>query len=545
MQADEPSGGRTGPLKPKPDDVTAHAIPSALSPIEASLFRLLWLFVSFACVFPIFRVEYLPIQDLPQHLAAIRVLHDFEEARFAFAQYFELQLLRTQYLTIYFAVHLLAYALDLELAMRIVTALVLVSVPWSLRALLNALGKDGRIALLAFPLAYNAHFLLGFLNFIGAIALLFFGLSIAVRIRIAERAGVRSTRASVQLALVALGCFYTHVVPFALLGLGVLLLALERDARAVVHRLLALVPSGVAALLWLKTSAAGQATLAAAQGGTQEKRIEQTPAAIALRDTPHWLTDILARTEDRMLLWLWCGLVLVVLLASLVASVLRARAPLEHPAGGLLRSLSRRLLVLAPLCVVLYFVTPSSYDWIWPIAQRFPLLAALCLLLWVVPLPRVPSNALFACAIALSCVCFHHAGSAFGAFSRTEVGDFDRALAAIPEGKRVAGLIYGRGSRHVAFSPFIHFVAYYQARKGGAVMFTFADFPQSPFRFRDENRPPRVQPRWEWTPERVRAQDLAWYDYVLVRGTSPRLARAGSGFTRIYAGERWSVLKRE
>ena len=35
----------------------------------------------------------------------------------------------------------------------------------------QALGKDGRLALLAFPLAYNAHLVLGFLNFLAAIPL--------------------------------------------------------------------------------------------------------------------------------------------------------------------------------------------------------------------------------------------------------------------------------------------------------------------------------------------------------------------------------------
>jgi hypothetical protein len=76
-------------------------------------------------------------------------------------------------------------------------------------------------------------------------------------------------------------------------------------------------------------------------------------------------------------------------------------------------------------------------------------------------------------------------------------------------------------------------------------MFTFADFPQSPFRFREDNRPPRVPPRWEWTPERVRpAQDLAWYDYVLVRGAAGRLARPGSGFKPVYRGAPWSVFQR-
>jgi hypothetical protein len=126
------------------------------------------------------------------------------------------------------------------------------------------------------------------------------------------------------------------------------------------------------------------------------------------------------------------------------------------------------------------------------------------------------------------------------------VGDFDQALAVIPPGKRVAGLIFDRHSKQIAFAPFIHFVAYYQARKGGAVMFSFADFPQSPFRFREQNRPPRVRPRWEWTPERVRlSPDLDWYDYVLVRSNRPRFERPRAGFVPAYVGERWSVLVRK
>jgi hypothetical protein len=108
----------------------------------------------------------------------------------------------------------------------------------------------------------------------------------------------------------------------------------------------------------------------------------------------------------------------------------------------------------------------------------------------------------------------------------------------------VVGLIFDRHSRNAAFSPFIHFVAYYQARKGGAVMFSFADFPQSPFRFRDDNRPPRVPPRWEWLPERVRPRsDLDFYDYALVRGGPGAIGRASSGFTLRYRGTRWSVFE--
>jgi hypothetical protein len=177
-----------------------------------------------------------------------------------------------------------------------------------------------------------------------------------------------------------------------------------------------------------------------------------------------------------------------------------------------------RLVPLVPLAAAAYFVLPSGYAWIWPIAQRFPLLALLLLVPVLPKPPRVALLGIVAALLWLGALHQQHARQAFARFEQEEVGAFDQALSTIPNGQRVMGLIYGRGSQHVKFSPFIHFVAYYQARKGGAVMFTFADFPQSPFRFREDNRPPRVMPRWEWMPQRVRPADMRWYDYVLVRG---------------------------
>ena len=77
-------------------------------------------------------------------------------------------------------------------------------------------------------------------------------------------------------------------------------------------------------------------------------------------------------------------------------------------------------------------------------------------------------------------------------------------------------------------------------------MFSFADFPQSPFRYREDARPPRVPPRWEWQPERVRpARDLAFFDYALVRGGPGAIARRNSGFVNTFRGKRWSVFRRE
>jgi len=104
--------------------------------------------------------------------------------------------------------------------------------------------------------------------------------------------------------------------------------------------------------------------------------------------------------------------------------------------------------------------------------------------------------------------------------------------------------MFGASSNIVRFAPFLHYAALYQARKGGVVEFTFAEFPQSPFRFKPETRPPLIPPRWEWVPERVDPdRDLTWYKYVLVRGGPGRIQRS-SYFENVFQGAGWTVWKR-
>ena len=52
---------------------------------------------------PLWLVDHPAIQDLPQHLAAVRVLSSYGDPDLAFAQYFDVALLRTQYLAYYLA----------------------------------------------------------------------------------------------------------------------------------------------------------------------------------------------------------------------------------------------------------------------------------------------------------------------------------------------------------------------------------------------------------------------------------------------------------
>jgi hypothetical protein len=498
------------------------------------LFALIFLGAVLLTVWPLCIPGYLPIEDLPQHLAAIRVLHSYHDPQFGFARYFELDLLRTQYLAYYVLADCLAYLVDLELANRVLIVACAIATPYALRYLLRTLGREEWPALFALPLTYNAHLILGFVNFLLAIPLALLGLGLAVRQRRAA-----SWRVGVALAGTLLLCFFSHVVPFALCMLGCVLMAADRPLLVMGKRLWPLLPALAVSLLWLIGSPAGKATLTAAHGDASGPQPVYQPAEFSLHDMPNWLTDTLHGDEDGTLLQA-AGLLLGLTLLLGIANAVRRLSADRSAQGPVADRLFVRLLPLAPLSLLLYFQAPTSYDWIWPIAQRFPLLAVM-FLIPVLPAPPRAASVLLVCALVALCFAEQRLVSrAFAEFQTQEVGDFDRALAAIPAQQRVMGLIYARGSRYVKFSPFIHYVAYYQARKGGAVMFSFADFPQSPFRFLERDRPPRVPPRWEWLPQQVRAQDTTWYQYVLVRGGPSPCAQTCS---LTYRGPLWSVWK--
>jgi hypothetical protein len=527
---------------PRIGDVVAGRIRGRLARVNRMELARRWGFeavlaaVAVYAAAPVWAVAHPAIQDLPQHMAAIRVLGSYGDPDLGFVQYFTIDLTRTQYLAYYLLAILLSWPFGVLAANKILITASIVATPYAMRSLLRSLGADERLALFVIPLTWNAHLILGFMNFVAAIPLALYGLALAVRLR----SGFTWPRA-IGLGAVALVCFYTHVVPFAFLGLGAAVCAIGGNVKDTLRRWAPLVPSALAALVWTRLSPAGESTLSAASGGGARGNAAFTPAMQAVHEIPGWLTDVLhAERDDHLLV----AFGVVLLLAAVAGRGGTEPDPMrsDPPVPFALR---RRLALLSPLAAALYFVTPASYDWIWPINARFPLLA----LIFAVPaLPRqrgLLGAITLAAMVTIGVASSAEVQRAFVAFETEEVGALDEAIAVMPKGARVAGLVYDRGSEHVKFSPFIHAVAWVQAENGGAVMFTFADFPQSPFVFREERRPPRVPPRWEWLPHEVDpARDLAWYDYVLVRGGPGRIASPRSGFERVFQRDRWTVYRR-
>ena len=115
----------------------------------------------------------------------------------------------------------------------------------------------------------------------------------------------------------------------------------------------------------------------------------------------------------------------------------------------------------------------------------------------------------------------------FKAFD-TEAQSVAPILDAIEPQARVMALVFDSGSKVVDGPAYLHFVKYHQIRKGGVSVYSFAEAPQSPIRFRarDQCGPPPTQLRSEWKPHEFRFNnDARFYDYFLVRGERGGFAR--------------------
>ena len=192
--------------------------------------------------------------------------------------------------------------------------------------------------------------------------------------------------------------------------------------------------------------------------------------------------------------------------------------------------------------------TPVSYGWIWPIHTRFAVTAALVLPLLAGArrggaLPWLLCAALGAASSGLA----GDVGERFARWEQTELGDLDAALSHTRPGRRLVALVPAAASAHVPNVPLLHAAAYYQVRGGAVATFSFADFPQSPFRYREDGaRPPRLPPRWEWTGElQVADPELSYYDYVLARrGVTDEAARHPDRYALRYEGREWNLYER-
>ena len=119
-----------------------------------------------ALAVPFWVRPWVPLLDLPQHLAAAAVLRHHGDPAWGFERFYEPQWGElTPYWSYYLALDLLACVMPLETASRVLLTGYAFAVPWVGMAFCAAFGRPRAAGLLAAPLALNANLYFGFVSY--------------------------------------------------------------------------------------------------------------------------------------------------------------------------------------------------------------------------------------------------------------------------------------------------------------------------------------------------------------------------------------------
>jgi hypothetical protein len=469
---------------------------------------------------PLWVGRFLPLLDLPQHLAITTVLLHHGDTAWQLAPYFEPQRGElTPYWAHYLALEALGRVMSVNLAARVFLTLYVFALPWAAMALARALGRPPATGLFAIPLALNGNLYYGFIAYCWSVVVLLWAIAL-----LARQLDRPSARRALGLAALAAVLFFSHVQSFAflLLGAGVLVITgTERLRRAL--RAWPLLPATFGIFIpWLYLST------------TDRPGAERYFPPL---DNPHatygdplsrltGLADAVAGSfqdgSDGWLLAAWTIAVVVAIVATRRESDTASRTP---------------VVALAAAALACYFVLPMSIQGQWNIAQRFAWTVALLLPLLIGRPPRwAPAVVLALSAATAANAAWHHSR-----FDR-EVGPFDRALEAIPAGSRVLGLMYDNRGHVLERWPYLHFEQYAVVRGGGVAAHSFTANAPLPVRLRPEAR---VEAPSVWHPGYFRYdQHRGFFEYYLVHDPGGKYeALAILGTKEVFRGGAWRVYR--
>jgi hypothetical protein len=464
-----------------------------------------------ATALPLFATRYLPLTDVPEHVAVITTLERLMPG--GSGAPYEVALGHSQYLLYHAVGAVIARVVgDAVLANRLLLAAVAVLWPVATRSLLRAMGRDERLAIFAAMVFWNRATIVGLEPYVASVPLALFALALVVR---QTREG--TWRRALTIGALGLAAFYTHVSSYVLFAstatalvfamvvrerrdLARLRAALRRGAAA----LAALVPSALAAVVWWHAGSLADA-------GAQPGGVDRMPIAESLGAMPIWTFDVWRSRVDEVCAAAWWSAYALVVVASWRKKAREHGR--QHAPGAWL------LWVPFACAAAVYLTTPFRVGGAAMLNVRLAPVLTLFALLWLdLRRDRYGATAL---AVA-ACAALVSAGNGIREVrrvAREKIGDLDVVLGAMKPGTRVAMLNFERSSPRTHFWPYIFAGSYHRARGGAAASYSFAELPHWPVHYARGSAPPDHGPFWAFRPCAYRyREDGAFYDYVLVQG---------------------------
>ena len=402
----------------------------------------LYAFALVLAVVPLWLGEYLPLVDLPGHLAIITALKEFLAGNAAFTSEFAVEWY-APYLTGLGLVYALSLILPITVAAKIVVSLSIILIPIATGALLREIGADERWKWLVIPGTYSVAFYWGFLSYLVAIPI---GIWLLVQTIRFDRAP--SLRGGLGIAAIALLAFFSHLVAMGfacLCALAYIAGARYTDLRGLALRALPYTAPLPLIALWFA---------------------RETGSVVA-QDAPY----VYGSLTDRFLLLISqsAGLDSVTPLAAVLTIAIVILPPL---CGARLSPRPERWLPFV-VGLMAFFAAPAFAFLTGFFYERLgAFLVPLWLMLWNSPRERSRLE-----WIAMPLVLLWVAANTwrFASFGH-ETRSFDAVAARMEPGKRVAAFVVDNTTSWFSTPVYLHFVSWYQAKTGGVVDFNFGDF---------------------------------------------------------------------
>ncbi len=481
-----------------------------------------WIAIAIIATTPAWIVRHLPLQDFPTHLAILRVVHSYGDPAFGLQPYFVLNLFGTQYLMYYLVGSGLAYLFGVFGANTILVSSYLGGTVLATRSLARALGKDERVAIFAIPFLVNSMFMYGFLPFLFGIPFSLFG--IALSIKYFEKPSIAR---GCTISALATFLVLEHLFPFLLFGLGFIAVFPWNKPKSWLRAGAPVVPALALLGFWMACSTTGK------RMATSIGTVPSAPIMARLKAVPRWTIDVFGDLSNTKF----------AIAIAAVATLSTALSLSNKRAAG---QIAWRYAALPIVCIILYLIADDSVGDIWLVGPRLAILAIIAAVPLVGIPTGVPGQLITGLAAAIGTFSIWNTCKHFIEFERKDVGNFEGALSVMEPGKKVAGLIYDHTCSIGIVTPFLHFVSYYQAEKGGLAQWSMANVHHLPFQFRPDRLPPQgVMERsgWEWSPQRVTIRELyPFYDYVLTRGAGFH-PPAGTYHIK-WRDDRWTVWEK-
>lgn len=485
-------------------------------PLRAAALAVFVVATAYVVGWPLSRVTYPPLTDLPFHAAQVSIIRHYFDPSFHFREQFTVHPLEVPYITMYGIGVAAAWVLPIASAVKVMAAAMLLLLPLGLAVLFRGLGKNPLWGALGLGFVWTDSTHWGFLSSVGALGLYAASVGSALLVL---RGPTRARQVALGLCLVAV--FFTHVYrfPYALFGVALAAIVMYPATRRW-RPLVAPVAAALAVfVLWLVLRPRALSPALGTLVSFDAKRLGRIGEFLFDNYTGP------AGSQEKLLAWLMLGA-----LAGSVVLAFAYRDPEDEPREPEQRAWARGALLLPLLLavthVVAYFALPARLGEWWYVYPREVAAAAFIGVAAVPDLPRgrwVEVGVVALIALGASRMAGFVAGQ-FAAFER-DSADYREITAKLPRAPKLAYLVIDNlPSKHPEsakrHSPYVHLPGWAQAEHGGWLSFHFAGWGIFPVRYRrgSPSVPPEVPRDWEWNPSwfRVREQGR-FFDSFLVR----------------------------